>query len=43
MKPKCPVCGEPMINSIDTITKKVSEYLWETTCGHAHNLRLSIG
>ncbi len=39
----CPECGEPMINAIDSITKKVSKYLWKTTCGHAKKLRLSIG
>ena len=42
-KPNCPICGKPMINSIDRVTKKVSPYLWETTCGHTENLRLSIG
>ena len=41
--PNCPVCGEPMINAIDTITKKISPYLWETTCGHCERFRLSIG
>ena len=32
-----------MINSIDSITKKESTYLWETNCGHIENLRLSVG
>lgn len=41
--PVCPECGEPMINSIDSITKKISKYLWETTCGHFKGKRLSIG
>lgn len=41
--PNCPVCNEPMINAIDNITKKVSKYLWQTTCEHSKNLRLSIG
>jgi len=43
MPPVCPECGEPMVNAIDSITKKISKYLWKTTCGHAKNLRLSIG
>ena len=42
-KPKCPICGKEMKNSIDTITKKISPYLWETDCDHCKNLRLSIG
>lgn len=39
----CPICNEPMVNEVDTITKKLSKYLWKTKCGHANNLRLSIG
>lgn len=42
-KPVCQICGESMVNDIDSITRKVSPYLWKTTCGHAKNLRLSIG
>ena len=42
-KPKCPVCGEEMENAVDTITKKISKYLWKTKCEHAKNLLLSIG
>jgi len=41
--PVCPECGEPMKNGIDSITKKISKYLWETTCGHFKGQRLSIG
>jgi len=41
--PVCTECGEPMINAIDSITKKLSKYLWKTNCGHAKDLRLSIG
>ena len=41
--PKCIECGEPMINTIDSITGKISKYLWKTNCPHAKNLRLSIG
>ena len=41
--PTCIECGEPMINDIDSVTKKISKYLWKTKCGHAKNLRLSIG
>lgn len=43
MKPHCVVCGKPMVNAIDSITKKKSEYLWKTTCGHLKGLRLSVG
>jgi len=41
--PVCPECGEKMVNAIDSITKKISKYLWETTCGHFKGQRLSIG
>lgn len=41
--PKCPICRKPMVNAVDSITKKVSPYLWQTTCGHCPDLRLSIG
>jgi len=43
MPPVCPECGKPMENAIDSITKKISKYLWETTCGHFKGQRLSIG
>lgn len=41
--PVCSKCGKPMKNSIDSKTKKVSKYLWETTCEHFKGQRLSIG
>ena len=41
--PKCQICGKPMVNAVDSITKKISPYLWRTTCGHCSDLRLSIG
>ena len=43
MPPVCPECGESMVNDIDSITKKLSKYIWKTTCGHVKNLRLCIG
>jgi len=43
MPPVCPQCGKPMINAIDSKTKKISKYLWRTNCGHSKNLILSIG
>ena len=44
-KPKCPECGRDMKNSIDSITKKISPYLWEIDCQckGMKNFRLSIG
>ena len=41
--PVCPVCGKKMINAVDSITKKISKYLWKTNCGHIKNFRISIG
>lgn len=41
--PKCAVCGKEMKNAIDSITKEVSPYLWETTCEHNKNMRLARG
>lgn len=41
--PRCPVCKYPMVNAIDSITKKKSKYLWQTTCGHCNNLRMGLG
>lgn len=41
--PVCPECGEPMVNAIDSITKKISKYLWKTICGHFKGKRVSIG
>ena len=42
-KPKCAVCGKEMKNAIDSITKKASPYLWETTCEHMKGLKLARG
>ena len=42
-KPKCLICKKEMKNCIDSITKKVSPYLWETTCEHSKNMRLARG
>lgn len=42
-KPKCVVCGRQMKNAYDTKLKKRSKYLWQTTCEHNKDLRLSIG
>ncbi len=38
-------CGKDMKNSIDSITKKISQYLWEVDCEckGMKDLRLSIG
>ena len=41
--PVCPECGTPMVNCIDSITKKISKYLWKTNCNHLKQMRLSIG
>ena len=41
--PVCPECGIAMVNAIDSKTKKISKYLWETTCKHFKGVRLSIG
>ena len=43
IRPKCHYCGAPMKNSIDSKTGKESPYLWEPTCDHNKNLRLSVG
>lgn len=29
---KCPICGTPLINAIDSKTKKISKYLWKRNC-----------
>ena len=42
-KPKCPNCGKEMKNAIDSITKKISEYLWECDCKGMENFMLSRG
>lgn len=41
--PVCFECGKPMKNSIDPKTKKINEYLWETTCNHFKGQRLCRG
>jgi len=42
-KPKCPICGIPMIMQIDSITKEKSEYKWKCACCCTLDLRLSMG
>ena len=41
--PICPACKKPMTNAIDTITKKISQYLWECHCDLFKGKRLSRG
>ena len=41
--PKCSVCGKEMINIIDSKTKKISPYLWKTTCEHSKGMVLARG
>ena len=36
-------CNKPMVNAYDSILKKISIYMWQTTCGHDENLRLIKG
>lgn len=43
IKPNGTICGKPMKNAYDNKLKKVSKYLWQTTCGHNSRLRLSRG
>lgn len=42
-KPKCAICGKEMENAIDSVTKKISPYLWKTTCEHCKDLVLARG
>jgi len=42
-KPRCPACGKEMKNGIDSITKKISPYLWECSCKEFKGKRLSVG
>ena len=42
-KPRCSICGKEMENVADSITKKLSPYLWKTTCEHGKGLVLSRG
>lgn len=39
----CSICGKPMINVRDKVTKKINPYLWETTCEHLKGRKLSSG
>ena len=41
--PKCLICEKLMKRAYDSIEKKISKYLWQTTCKHNKDLRLSIG
>ena len=42
--PKCMYCGQPMKNQIDSITKKISQYLWACDCpGFPKSMIISIG
>jgi len=41
--PRCSICKKPMKNAYDSKLKKISPYLWETTCEHNKGMRLSIG
>ena len=43
LKPHCQICGKDMKNAYDTYLKKINPYLWQTTCKHDKDLRLSIG
>jgi len=44
-KPKCPLCGKDMKNTKDSITKKISKYLWVISCKceDMKNLKLARG
>jgi len=42
-KIRCPVCGKEMVNAVDSITKKISPYLWECSCKEFKGKRLSRG
>jgi hypothetical protein len=43
--PVCLVCGKPMVKAVDSITKKISKYLFKFDCNCHSNkdLRLSRG
>jgi len=41
--PICPKCKKPMVNAIDSITKKISKYLWKCDCEDMKDFRLSVG
>ena len=42
-KPKCCICGKPMVNALDKKLKAISPYLWKATCEHNKGLILSYG
>lgn len=43
-KPKCFYCGKPMKNAKDSITGKMSKYLWKCDCpSYPKNMILSVG
>ena len=41
--PKCSICNKQMKNAYDITSKEISLYLWETSCEHFKDLKLSIG
>ena len=41
--PVCPICWTEMTNAVDSKTKKISKYLWKTTCEHSKGIILSWG
>lgn len=30
---QCVFCGKPLVNAVDSITNKISKYLWKYECG----------
>lgn len=41
--PRCLYCHKPFVNAVDSITKKVSKYLWKPKCECVKNIQISIG
>ena len=42
--PRCPTCKEDMVNARDSITKKISKYIWKASCECiSPNMRLMRG
>ena len=42
--PRCMKCKKNMVNGVDSITKKVSKYLWVYDCDcNPKNLSLMVG
>ena len=42
--PRCIYCKKNFIHDIDSITKKVSKYLWKSDCDCIkHKIKLSMG